>query len=54
MHKISFQKQFMPLRIGCLKTFEDLGFKAGFLKPQVLGLIFKGKTQAQIVERVFL
>lgn len=41
----------MPLGFGCLKTSEDLWFKAGFLKPQVLGLIFKGKTQTQTLER---
>lgn len=49
MHKIHFQEQFTPLEIGCLKTFEDLAFKARFLKPQGLGPIFKGKTPAPII-----
>lgn len=50
MGKIHFQKQFMPLGIGCLKTFEDLGFKARFLKSQGLGHIFKGKNPNPVIE----
>lgn len=45
--------QFMPLGIGYLKTFENLGFKARYLKPQGLGNIFKGKTPKPITETFF-